>query len=75
LFARLLCKAPPAAPVPSEICRDAAWATLPATDQHVKALAINAVHHRTQHQMHMHVADIQKALGSWLQSLPVDGKW
>lgn len=26
-------------------------------------------------QMHMHVADIQKDLGAWLQGLPVDGKW
>ena len=26
-------------------------------------------------QMHMHVADIQRDLGSWLQSLPADGTW
>jgi hypothetical protein len=54
---------------------DAAWATLPSSDHHVKALGINAVHHRTQHQMHVHVAEIQRELGSWLQSLPSDGNW
>lgn len=32
-------------------CRDVAWATLPTSDQHTKALAINSVHHRTQHQV------------------------
>jgi len=55
---------------------DAAWRLITAAGKdRTKAMAINGQHTRGQHQMHIHVADIQRSLGSWFSTLPVDGTW